>query len=304
MKRRGFALLLTVLLLALLCACGSSGGNAAPAGGAETTEAEYGGDNGAFAPEEPSAGEAMEDSKGSGRLENAKMVYTANMEVETTDFETCASDLEKLVDELGGYFEYAAVNSYGTGYRSGSYTVRVPAEQFDAFCRRVGELCHVTYQDQSQDNISEAYYDTEIRLTTQRTKLERLQTLLAKAEKMEDIIALESAISDTELEIEQLTGTLRSYDSLVDFSTVYVSLREVYKLSNTEEPSTGFAGRLGTAFSSGWRSFVSGLETLAVSLAHGWVWVLLLAAAAAAVFRILKRRGRTRRSSPPEKKDQ
>lgn len=304
MKRRGFALLLTALLLTLLCACGSGRGNATAAADMAEPEAQYGGDNGGFATEGPAAGDTMEESGSGRRVENAKMIYTANMEVETTDFETCASDLEKLVDELGGYFEHAAVNSYGSGYRSGSYTVRVPADQFDAFRRRVGELCHVTYQDQSQENISEAYYDTESRLTTQKTKLERLQTLLARAEKLEDIITLENAISDTELEIEQLTGTLRSYDSLVDFATIYVSLQEVYKLSNTEEPSTGFVSRLGTAFSSGWRSFVSGLEGLAVSLAYGWVWVLLLAAAAVTVFKILRKRLRTRRPDLPEKKDQ
>ena len=49
------------------------------------------------------------------------------------------------------------------------------------------------------------YYDNEARLTTQRTKLERLQELLSKAEAMEDIITIESAISETELQIEYLT---------------------------------------------------------------------------------------------------
>ena len=41
----------------------------------------------------------------------------------------------------------------------------------------------------------------------------------------------------------------------MDYATVYISLQEVYKLSNVEEPATGFASRMGTAFSSGWKSF-------------------------------------------------
>ena len=52
---------------------------------------------------------------------------------------------------------------------------------------------------------------------------------------MEDIIALESAISETELEIEFLTGSLRKYDSKINFSTITLSLREVYRLSTDEE---------------------------------------------------------------------
>ena len=237
----------------------------------------------------------------SDRLENAKMIYTARMEVETTAFDTAAADLRTLVEILGGYFEQAAVHNYGSGYRSGDYTVRVPADQFQPFLDRVGTLCHVTYQEQTSENVSEAYYDAESRLATQRTKLERLQNLLAQAENMEDIITIESAISDTELEIERLTGTLRQYDALVDYATVHLSLQEVYQLSNVEEPATSFASRMGAAFASGWRGFVGALESLAVALAYGWVWLLLLAAAGTAAGRILwKRRRRERQAASKE----
>ena len=51
---------------------------------------------------------------------------------------------------------------------------------------------------------------------------------------MEDIIALESALSETELQIEYLTGSLRRYDSLVGYSTVNLQLREVYRLAQPE----------------------------------------------------------------------
>ena len=85
------------------------------------------------------------------------------------------------------------------------YTVRVPAKEFRGFLKTVGEISHVTSQDQNAENISERYYDTESRLETQKTKMERLQMLLSKAETMEDIIDLENAISETEYQIEQLT---------------------------------------------------------------------------------------------------
>ena len=231
------------------------------------------------------------------------MIYTARMEVETTAFDTADADLRTLVEVLGGYFEQAAVHNYASGYRSGDYTVRIPADQFQAFLDRVGTICHVTYKEEGSENVSEAYYDAESRLVTQQTKLERLQALLAQAENMEDIITIESAISDTELEIEQLTGTLRHYDSLVDFSTVYITLQEVYQLSNVEEPATSFGSRVGTAFASGWRGFVSTLESLAVALAYGWVWLLLLAVIGAAAGRYFwKRHRRQTQPREPEKK--
>ena len=305
--KRGFAWLLTLLaLLGLLSGCGGGGDTAAAdtATSADTADngtAASGGSYGAWAETEVAEDSGQAEDGASDRLENAKMIYTARMEVETTAFDTAAADLRTLVEVLGGYFEQAAVHNYGSGYRSGDYTVRVPADQFQPFLDRVGTLCHVTYQEQTSENVSEAYYDAESRLATQRTKLERLQNLLAQAENMEDIITIESAISDTELEIERLTGTLRQYDALVDYATVHLSLQEVYQLSNVEEPATSFASRMGAAFASGWRGFVGALESLAVALAYGWVWLLLLAAAGTAAGRILwKRRRRERQAASKE----
>lgn len=305
--KRGFAWLLTLLaLLGLLSGCGGGGDTAAAdtATSADTADngtAASGGSYGAWAETEVAEDSGQAEDGASDRLENAKMIYTARMEVETTAFDTAAADLRTLVEILGGYFEQAAVHNYGSGYRSGDYTVRVPADQFQPFLDRVGTLCHVTCQEQTSENVSEAYYDAESRLATQRTKLERLQNLLAQAENMEDIITIESAISDTELEIERLTGTLRQYDALVDYATVHLSLQEVYQLSNVEEPATSFASRMGAAFASGWRGFVGALESLAVALAYGWVWLLLLAAAGTAAGRILwKRRRRERQAASKE----
>ena len=307
--KRGFAWLRTLLaLLGLLSGCGGGGDTAAAdtATSADTADngtAASGGSYGAWAETEVAEDSGQAEDGASDRLENARMIYTARMEVETTAFDTAAADLRTLVEILGGYFEQAAVHNYGSGYRSGDYTVRVPADQFHPFLERVGTICHVTYKEEGSENVSEAYYDAESRLVTQQTKLERLQNLLAQAENMEDIITIESAISDTELEIERLTGTLRQYDALVDYATVHLSLQEVYQLSNVEEPATSFASRMGAAFASGWRGFVSALESLAVTLAYGWVWLLLLVVIGAVAGRILwKRKHRGQGTGETEKK--
>lgn len=108
--KRGFAWLLTLLtLLGLLSGCGGGGDTTAPdtaSNSAATEEADdAGGSYGAWA-----EAEVAEDSGGtaedgaSDRLENAKMIYTARMEVETTAFDTADADLRTLVEVLGGVF--------------------------------------------------------------------------------------------------------------------------------------------------------------------------------------------------------
>lgn len=301
--KRGFALFLAALLTALtLTACGGSAGGdtmASPSATAADSGAGYGGysENQTFgfdaaeaAADSADPGAAPEEGGGEDRLANAKMVYTASVEAETQDFDACTAALEELVDKLGGYLEYASAGSYGDGIRSASYTVRVPAARFEDFLKSVGEIGHVIGQDRSADNISERYYDTESRLATQRTKMERLQALLARAENMEDIITLESAIAETELEIEQLTGSLRHYDALVDFATVEIRLREVVRLSTVEEAPPTFSSRLGNAFTDGLRGFGDFLQGLAIFLAYNWSWMAILALLILLAVRISKRR--------------
>ena len=214
----------------------------------------------------------------------AKLIYTAELELETTAFDD-------------------AITALDSGYRYGSFTVRVPAAEYDDFCRQAGEVCHLLYANSSAQDISDSYYDTDSRLQSARAKLARLQELLAKAENMQDIITIESAISDTQWQIDNLSGTLRDYDSLVDYATVRIDLREVYQLSDAAQAPLTFGQKLANSFTSGLRSVGSALEDFAMWLAYSWVWLLLLAAAAVVIVRIVRRRGihlRKKKKAAPE----
>ena len=293
MKRKLFACFLAWTMILSLAACGaSSNKSASSAATADSAPMEseegYFDTNGSYDDGADSGGSVLEDQK---------IIYTGTLNLETTDFDGTAKAVTALADTLGGYLESSTVGSGGRSYRWAEYTVRVPAAQFQSFLDQAGNLAHVTWQNTDLQNITETYYDTAGRLKTQQIKLERLQKLLAQAENMEDIITIESAISETEWNIEDLSGTLRHYDTLVDFATITVSLQEVYKYSNTEELPENFGDRLGSALSRGWYSFVDGMADFAVALAYNWMWIILWAviiAAVVAVVRKVRRRSGTK----------
>lgn len=319
MKRMGTRLL-PVLLCALLTltACGG-GSNSAASRPADNNmvstdsapqapaEGEYG-----WALDEADTGmpEPSPEESGGGLPAGVKIIYTADVDLETKEFDQASQALDEAVKELGGWFESRSLYQGGS-YRRLSCTIRVPAEQFEPLLERAGEAAHMVSRDAYSEDVSEAYYDSEARLTTQRTKLERLQTLLAQAATMEDIIALESALSETELQIEYLTGSLRRYDSLVGYSTVNLQLREVYRLSTDEETPMTFGERLGSAFSTGLQRGRDNMEELVIGLAANWMTLLLLAAVIAGGVLGLRRLGRRRKKAVPpprpaeeEKKDE
>lgn len=307
MMKRLLSLFLAALLLALLTGCGAGDGSngAAPGGSAGRDNAatdsweingsmdfdaypEGDGMFDAVAPAPPGEVPSAPDAAGSGR----KVIYTASIDMETTDFDTASQALSRLVEDCSGYFEDRSV-SHRDVYRSGRYTVRVPAAQFEAFCDQAGQICRLTDLRTTEENVSEAYYDIEARLATQRIKLERLQKLLSEADNMADIITIESAISDTELQIEYLTGDLRHYDALIDYATIQIDLREVYRLSNTPQPPQSFGERIAGALYSGLEGAVTAFEELMVLLAYIWVLILLLVLVGAGLF-VLRRRKRTK----------
>ena len=299
--KRMVSLLLTLVLALLLAGCG---GNAAASSDSAAAPRDNGSgywnttadtdsisedQNMAYEAEEPGAS-AYNDSKAQSDRP-AKKVYTGYMEMQTLDFDKGSGDIDALVKELGGYFQQSSVSNRGnSGYRYGSYTIRIPSAQFDTFLQKAGTLCHLVYSSTGTDDVSETYYDTEARLETARIKLERLQALLAKATSMDDIITIESAISETEWYIENFSGTLRRYDSLVDYATIDVELSEVYKLSGQDEAVTTFGGRLGQSFVNGLRAVGSALEDFAVWLAYSWVWLAVIAAVIVVIVRVMRRK--------------
>ena len=198
-------------------------------------------EEGAFLPEpSPDAGYG-------GVPANAKIIYTATLSLETKEFDAASQALAALVSDVGGYFESRSVDQ--GHYRSMDAVVRVPAAEFLSFLDQAGETAHVANRAEYLDDVSEAYYDQESRLATQRTKLERLQELLRQAQDMEDIITIESAISETELEIEFLTGSLRKYDSKINFSTIIVTTAEKQYKGHRQrkEQTEGFFSRNASA---------------------------------------------------------
>ena len=285
MKKRLLPLFLALLLS--LSACGSSSGGTANSAAAGDASA----DNG-WAEAAMDAADTAGGADFSAVRRNAKLILNADLSLETQDFEKSAADIEKMTAEAGGYIESSG--TYGdTGSRSANYTLRVPQEKFEQFYAQLGENMHVVSRSRSSEDVTEQYTDIETRLATLQTKHERLLSLLEKADKMEDIIALENALADCEYEIDSLTGSKRRYDDLVGFSTFYINLREVQTLTATAD-GTGFGAQLTQAAKTGARGLADVVRGTILGVVMFWPAVILVIAGTAAGV-ILHRRRKAKR---------
>ena len=211
--------------------------------------------------------------------ENVKLIFRAWLNLQTLDFAQAESELNRLVEQYNGYFEsvYTDNGSYYSNYSylRGSYTVRIPAANYDKFLAAVGNTCHVVSLNKTTEDVGLQYSDTEMRLATVKAKQERLLALLKQATEMKDIIELESAISDCQYEIDSLTSTINRYDSLIGFSTVNIELTQVERLDNSITEEETFWQKLANNFKEGMEDFVYGVEDLVIWIAYNIVGIVI-----------------------------
>ena len=154
-----------------------------------------------------------------------KLVRTADLTLRTQQFDSLSETIHSRTSEIGGYVE-SLYQSGENGSRRLNLYLRVPAEKLDEFLSGVEGLGRVTSRSESTTDMTTQYVDNQARLETLYTKRSRLNELLAKAEDVADLIELESAIADTQYQIDSYESTQRHIDQQVDMSAVSVTLVE------------------------------------------------------------------------------
>ena len=85
------------------------------------------------------------------------------------------------------------------------------------------------------EDVTLQYVDVKSHKESLQVEQARLLELLERAENLEDIITLENRLTSVRYQIESMESTLRTYDDLVDYSTVNLQITEVEVYTPVEE---------------------------------------------------------------------
>ena len=330
------ALLLSLLMLLSLCACGSfyakSPSNSsredsyvpssysAPAGvysDYSLSETSYALGDADYDYEETgglsmnSAYTASETSTEDAPQENPdKIIYSADVTVETTDFDESLSALDALVKQYGGWVESSSVN--GSNYydtargnqktRSASYTLRIPSARFNELLGSFSTLGNVPYSHVYTENVTARYFDTQARLTAYNAQETRLLEMLELAQTVDDVITIEDKLTDLRYQIEALQSSLNNWDRHVSYSTVSLQVNEVREYTPEPQVKITFGDKLLEALEDGFYGageFLLMLVTVLPVLLILAVLVLILVL----IIRAIVRKHRARKGDKPAKKE-
>ena len=241
--------------------------------------------------EEASAesGEGIGQTTGQAAADR-KLIKTVNISAETEQFDSLLANVEKQVTALGGYIEemsrYNRNNSYyadsGVAHlRYASMTIRIPKENLDTFLSEMDEQSNIVSRSESVSDVTLQYVDLESHKKALLTEQNRLLELMEQAETVEDIITIESRLSEVRYQIESMESQLRTYDNKIDYSTVYLSVDEVERYTPGDDISTG--ERIREGFLESLRGVGNGFKNFGIwfviNLPYLIVWAVLIVAA-------------------------
>lgn len=228
---------------------------------------------------------------------NRKLIRRVYLSTETKEFDDFVSFVNGQTTTYGGYIENSDVsgvsyNAYNHNRRA-SIIIRIPAKYLDAFVAQIGDMANVTSKSESSEDITLSYIETESRISSLQIQRDKLLEWMEDAETVDELIKLESRLSEVRYELEYYGGILRNYDNLVEFSTITLDIREVERMTIVEPDTVG--DRIGKGLSDnlydiaeGFKNFVVWLVT---SLPYLLIWAVIIVAVVL-VLRVLLRKAK------------
>ena len=166
-------------------------------------------------------------------------------------FDDKVGEAHAVAESFGG-FVVQSFASQGSGNRiaEGSLVLRIPAESYDAALSRLRGLGKVESLEESGQDVSKEFVDLNARIRQLRAVEAQLLQLLQQADDVPAALAVQSQLSQVQLDLEQARGRLQYLDNRVAFATISMSMHELVVLP---PEGGGFSivdawARAGTAF--------------------------------------------------------
>ena len=168
-----------------------------------------------------------------------KFIITVSLDAEAEALDSALAAVSEQLTALDGYIESQNVyngSAYsGRRYRYANLTLRVPAENLDAFTAAVGSVSNVVSSSRNTEDVTLQYVDTESRVKALETERDRLLELMEQAETMSDLLEIESRLTGVRGELERYASQLKVLDNQIDYATVNLSLSEVTEYTPVAE---------------------------------------------------------------------
>jgi len=152
------------------------------------------------------------------------IILTANIAMKATDPWAMSDKVQLVATGTGG--DVIGLSQSGSGeQRVASLVIRVPSDRFTDALRQLRALdAEVVSSNVDGKDVTDQFVDLKARLTAKQAEEQRYNALLVRAGTIDEILKIDSALSNVRTQIEQLQGQVNSIATRTQFSTISVSI--------------------------------------------------------------------------------
>lgn len=197
------------------------------------------------APSDPDKGSSsigIENSRSD--VADRKIIYKANINIETEKYDEYMANLKEKLAEYGGYFATYNENYYSK--RVATVVIKIPVSKYESMKNAVCTLGTVVYLQQTADDVTAAYLDVQSRIDSLKAQKQSLDEMAKNATNVSQLIEIQEAIGKVTYELEKYEKKLLAYDDLISYSTITLNIDEVEK--ETEPAKENAFKRIGKSF--------------------------------------------------------
>ncbi|MBK1810353.1 DUF4349 domain-containing protein [Clostridium sp. YIM B02505] len=227
--------------------------------------------------------------------EQRKIIKSGELTIQSLKFDESISSITKAVEKLGGYIENSSIDGKKTVgqeqfvARNAKLQVKIPKDKFDGFISDTGNYGTVIFKSIKGEDITSSYFDTEARVNSLKVQEERLLELLKKSGSLKDVFEIEQQLSNIRYQIESLTGNLKKWDNLVEFSSLTININEVEEIKAVDKAPKGFGEKLVYNFKQSIISLGALLKGFVLIIASALPYLVILSGIAFVGLKVYKR---------------
>ena len=222
-------------------------------------------------------------------LADRSVIRTATVQVRVSDVVASAGRVSVLAGGAGGYVadEQTQIDPDHPGQSTSVVTLRIPGAALTQVLSALARMGVLLAQDQSSNDVTGQVIDVAARLASQQASVDRIRVLLAQANTIGEVVAIEGELATREGALESLQGQAKQLADQTSLATVTVTfVGPQAAVVVPVPPKQGF----GRGLSQGWAAFTSATSWLLTALGAALPFAVLVAAAGAVVAVLRRRR--------------
>lgn len=294
-RRSRLAALVAVPALVLLAACSSGSDearttDAVPPPAASDAPGAVA-NRSSVATDEDAGGATSQEADTATSLDR-DVISTGTVSLSHDDVAEARRDVQRITDTHRGTIGEEETESDTDGEAEYARMVlRVPVAEFGDTIAALEEVGHLVSSSRTSEDVTTQVIDTNVRVRAQEASLKRVEALLARAEKLQQIVWIESQLTERRAELDSLRRQQAWLKDQTSLSTITVDISRRTGEDPVTEDEDGFLAGL----AGGWQALTSTFTALATVAGAVLPFAVVLLVLGVPVWLLVRR---ARRRSP------